>query len=66
MNSGVKVVKRVRAESSPSVPISAEDVSTKSREHEIAKRVRSWIAEREAQKLLSDLRHWDILAKFAQ
>ncbi len=66
MNSTVRIVKRGRDESLQSLQDDDKDETAKPCESEIAGTVRSWIAEREQRRRLSERRNWDLLIKFAQ
>jgi hypothetical protein len=66
MNSAVRIVKRGRDESLQSLQDGDDGKTAKPCEREIATTVRSWIAEREQRRRLSERRNWDILVRFAR
>jgi hypothetical protein len=63
MSSAVRIVKRGRVES---LQAGDERKAERTCERRIASTVRSWIAEREEQRRLSERKNWDMLIKFAQ
>lgn len=65
MNSRVRIVKRGSNERPQNLQISAEGRAAESPERKIAKTVRSWIAEREKQRRVSERRRWEILTALA-
>ena len=66
MKSAVRIVKRGRDESLKSLQVDDKGGTATPCEREIASTVRSWIAEREQRRSLSERRNWDMLIKFAQ
>ncbi len=66
MSSAVRIVRRGREEGSQDSQVGDKDGTARSREREIASTVRSWIAEREQRRRLSERGYWDMLIKLAQ
>ena len=66
MKSVVRIVKRGRGESVE--PLQPQDNKEKKvpSEREIANTIKSWIADREKRKRLSEVANWELLTKFAQ
>ena len=66
MKSVVRIVKRGRGESEQ--PLQPQDNKEKKApsEREIAKTIKSWIADRDQRKRLTEVANWDLLTKFAQ
>jgi hypothetical protein len=66
MKSVVRVVKRGRRESVE--PLQPQDNTQKKApsEREIANTIKSWIADRENRKRLTEVANWELLTKFAQ
>lgn len=66
MKSVVKIVKRGRGESVE--PRQTQDNKEKKAptEREITNTIKSWIADREQRKRLTEVANWELLTKFAQ
>ena len=66
MKSVVRIVKPGKGESvEPLQPQENKEKKAPS-EREIAKTIKSWIADREQRKRLTEVANWDLLTKFAQ
>jgi hypothetical protein len=63
MKSVVRIVKRGKRESVQ--PLPPQDNKAPS-EREVANTIKSWIADREKRKRLTEVTNWELLTKFAQ
>jgi len=66
MKSVVRVVKRGRRESVKALQPQDNNEKKALSEREIANTIKSWIADRQQRKRLTEVANWELLSKFAQ
>lgn len=66
MKSVVRIVKRGRGESVEPVQTPDKKEEKAPSEREIANTIKTWIADREQRKRLTEVANWELLTKFAQ
>jgi len=66
MKSVVRVVKRGRRESVKALQPQDNNEKKAPSEREVANTIKSWIADREKRKRLTEVTNWELLTKFAQ
>jgi hypothetical protein len=66
MKSVVRVVKRGRREAVKALQPQDNNEKKAPSEREIANTIKSWIADRQQRKRLTEVTNWELLTKFAQ
>jgi hypothetical protein len=66
MKSVVRIVKRGKSESVQPLPRQDNTEKKAPSEREVANNIKSWIADREKRKRLTEVTNWELLTKFAQ
>jgi hypothetical protein len=66
MKSVVRIVKRGKRESVQPLPPQDNKEKKARSEREVANTIKSWIADREKRKRLTEVTNWELLTKFAQ
>jgi hypothetical protein len=66
MKSVVRIVKRGKRESVQPLPPQDNKEKKAPSEREVANTIKSWIADREKRKRLTEVANWELLTKFAQ
>jgi hypothetical protein len=66
MKSVVRIVKRGKRESVQPLPPQDNKEETAPSEREVANTIKSWIADREKRRRLTEVTNWELLTKFAQ